>query len=49
MIEINKLSAGYGKGEVLKDLSLCVEKGGLLSVIGANGSGKSTLLSAAGS
>ena len=46
MIEINKLSAGYGKGEVLKDLSLSIGKGRLLSVIGANGSGKSTLFKA---
>lgn len=46
MIELKNLTADYGKTAVLKDLSLCVEKGGLLSVIGANGSGKSTLLKA---
>lgn len=44
MIEIKKLCAGYGGGEVLKDLSLSIEKGKLISVVGINGSGKSTLL-----
>ena len=44
MIDIKKLTAGYGKGEILKELSLSLEKGKLTSIIGPNGSGKSTLL-----
>ena len=44
MIEIKGLSADYGKAEVLKDFSLNIEKGKLISLIGTNGSGKSTLL-----
>ncbi|MGN0657618.1 MAG: ABC transporter ATP-binding protein [Ruminiclostridium sp.] len=44
MIEINKLCADYGKAEVLKDFSLHIEKGKLISIVGTNGSGKSTLL-----
>ena len=47
MIEIKGLCAGYGSKEVLKDLSLNIEKGSLTSLIGINGSGKSTLLKAA--
>ena len=46
MIEIKKLYADYGKGEVLQDFSLSIEKGKLISVVGTNGSGKSTLLKA---
>lgn len=46
MIEVKRLTAHYGKASVLKDLSLSIEKGRLLSVVGANGSGKSTLLKA---
>lgn len=46
MIELKGISADYGKTSVLKDLSVSIGKGRLLSVIGANGSGKSTLLKA---
>ena len=44
MLEIKELSAGYGKREVLRDLSLSLPDGKLTAVVGANGSGKSTLL-----
>ncbi|MGN0618617.1 MAG: ABC transporter ATP-binding protein [Ruminiclostridium sp.] len=47
MIEIKRLRADYGKGEVLKDFNLQIEKGKLISLVGVNGSGKSTLLKAA--
>lgn len=46
MIELTNLTAHYGKRLVLKNLSISIEKGRLLSIIGANGSGKSTLLKA---
>ena len=46
MIELKKINADYEKISVLRDLSLSIGKGRLLSVIGANGSGKSTLLKA---
>lgn len=46
MIELRNLYADYGKRSVLENLSLSIEKGRLLSIIGANGSGKSTLLKA---
>ena len=46
MINVENLTAGYGKSEILKKLSLTLEKGKLTSIIGPNGSGKTTLLKA---
>ena len=39
------ITAGYGNKTVLKDLSLDLEKGSCILIIGANGCGKSTLFS----
>lgn len=44
MIEIHDLHKYFGSLHVLKGINLNVEKGEVLSVIGASGSGKSTLL-----
>ncbi len=44
MLEIQALSAGYGKLQVLYDLSLAVEPGQFIGIFGPNGSGKSTLI-----
>ena len=44
MIELKNICAGYGGNSVIKNISLNLSKGELISVIGANGSGKSTLL-----
>ncbi|MDP8218640.1 MAG: ATP-binding cassette domain-containing protein [Candidatus Theseobacter exili] len=43
-LEIENLSAGYGKREVLNDLNLTITKGEITAVVGQNGAGKSTLL-----
>jgi ABC-type branched-subunit amino acid transport system ATPase component len=42
---IDGLTAGYGGGDVLHDVSLEVVEGKITCVVGPNGSGKSTLLS----
>ncbi len=44
MIEVCNLSAGYGKTEVLHNISLSASCGEITTVIGNNGCGKSTLL-----
>ena len=40
------VSLGYGRAEILKDLSFSIAEGDFLGVIGPNGSGKTTLLRA---
>jgi branched-chain amino acid transport system ATP-binding protein len=44
MLALNGLRAGYGKIAVLHDVSLSIERGQIVTLIGANGAGKTTLL-----
>lgn len=44
MLKVEHLAAGYGAGSVLNDLSLTVEEGARVAVLGRNGVGKTTLL-----
>ena len=44
ILQINHLSKAFGNHAVLKDIDFTVEKGDVISIIGASGSGKSTLL-----
>ena len=43
-LEIDKLSAFYGKAKALHEVSLTVKQGEIIAIIGANGAGKSTFL-----
>ena len=44
MLKIRNLDAGYGKLRVLKNISMHVNAGEIVTIIGANGAGKTTLL-----
>jgi len=47
MLELSRVTAGYGRHEVLTEVDLNLREPGLYLVLGANGSGKSTLLKVA--
>ena len=44
LLELDGVTAGYGGGDVLHDLTLSIEEGGITCVVGPNGAGKSTIL-----
>ena len=44
LLELQGVTVGYGGGDVLHDLSLVVEEGGITCIVGPNGAGKSTVL-----
>jgi branched-chain amino acid transport system ATP-binding protein len=43
MLEVAGLVAGYGRVDVLRDVTLSVEPGSIVGVLGTNGAGKTTL------
>jgi branched-chain amino acid transport system ATP-binding protein len=44
MLELRSLSSGYGAIEALRSIDIRIEKGEIVTLIGANGAGKSTTL-----
>lgn len=44
LLQVTDLHAGYGKIEAIKGVSLTINDGEIVAVLGANGAGKSTLL-----
>lgn len=46
LLDVSRITVAYKGVEALKDVSLQVDRGELVSVIGANGAGKTTLLRA---
>jgi branched-chain amino acid transport system ATP-binding protein len=46
LLELDNLSVGYGAIRAVREVSLCVAEGEIVTLIGANGAGKSTTLKA---
>jgi branched-chain amino acid transport system ATP-binding protein len=46
LLEVERLTAGYGAAQVLHDVDLTVDAGEVVVVLGANGAGKTTLMRA---
>jgi iron complex transport system ATP-binding protein len=46
ILEVKKLRAGYGAGDIVRDIDLRLEEGEFACILGPNGSGKSTLIKA---
>jgi branched-chain amino acid transport system ATP-binding protein len=46
LLDLARLSAGYGQRPVLHEVDLCVEDGEIVAILGANGAGKTTTLRA---
>ena len=44
MLDVNGLTAGYGKAQALFDISLHVDEGEIVTILGPNGAGKTTLV-----
>ena len=44
LLEVVSVTAGYGDSEILRDVSMEVRAGEIVSIIGPNGAGKSTLM-----
>jgi branched-chain amino acid transport system ATP-binding protein len=46
MLQTNELNAFYGEAQVLRNVSISVDQGQVVVMLGPNGHGKSTLLKA---
>lgn len=46
LLELKNISVHYGKAEAVKGITIEVEEGAVVGIIGANGAGKSTILKA---
>src|SRR5881392_2185206 len=44
LLEVDNVTSGYGKVEILHDLSIAVPEGTVVALLGPNGAGKTTTL-----
>lgn len=44
LLQLNRVYAGYGGGDVLQEVDLDVDEGSITCIVGPNGAGKSTVL-----
>jgi branched-chain amino acid transport system ATP-binding protein len=44
LLSLRSVTAGYGGGDILKEVSIEVPRGGITCIVGPNGAGKSTLM-----
>ena len=44
IIELKKIEKRFGTVHALKDVSLCIDSGETMALVGENGAGKSTLM-----
>lgn len=44
MLSLENIHAGYGATTILQDVSLSVDRGEVVTIVGANGAGKTTTL-----
>lgn len=44
MLVLDKINSGYGRAQILRDLSLTVDSGEILCLLGRNGAGKTTTM-----
>src|SRR6202140_4533119 len=44
LLELDGVTVGYGGGDILHELDLSVDEGGITCIVGPNGAGKSTIL-----
>ena len=44
MLRVENLSVFYGDAQALDDVSLAVDEGAIVAIVGANGAGKTSLI-----
>jgi branched-chain amino acid transport system ATP-binding protein len=44
MLELKGINAGYGEVQIIWDVSMTIDEGDIVALVGANGAGKSTLI-----